>query len=182
MSIVRILSRGGIQIHGGFLRSMYDVALETGVYQWGKKREQATPRFLLPTFIHKFIYHPPTIHSRFTIYCRETKMKRSAFTKCWACLFGLLLFSTIVNNVRQKTTWSTRPLFMCLPSKPIKLWRVACSIRKFRFLKVKWDVLFISQYGGSAKFRSTRKFSKDRSRVLSIYTLLNFAAATAWLG
>ena len=148
----------------------------------GKKREQATPRFLLPTFIHKFIYHPPTIHSRFTIYCRETKMKRSVFTKSWACLFGLLLFLTIVNHERQKTTWSTRPLFMCLPSKPIKLWRVACSIRKFRFLKVKWDVLFISQYGGSAKFRSTRKFSKDRSRVLSIYTLLNFAAATAWLG
>ena len=84
-----------------------------GVYQWGKKREQATPRFLLPTFIHKFIYHPPTIHSRFTIYCQETKMKRSAFTKSWACLFGLLLFSTKVNHERQKT-WSTRPLFMCL--------------------------------------------------------------------
>ena len=29
--------------------------------------------------------------------------------------------------------------------------------------------MYISQYGGSAKFRSTRKFSKDRSRVLSIY-------------
>ena len=32
------------------------------------------------------------------------------------------------------------------------------------------------QNGGTAKFRLTRKFSKDRSRILSIYYALNFSA------
>ena len=135
----------------------------------GKKREQALP----VADIHSQIHLPSTNHS-FTIYdlLPRNKDEKKRFHK----KFGLPLWPAFILNysLSWKTkTWSTRPLFMCLPSKPIKLWRVACSIRKFSFLKVRWDVLYILQYGGSAKFRSTRKFSKDRSRVLSIYTLLN---------
>ena len=132
------------------------------------------------SFTNSFTIHQPFIHDLRSI-AKELRWKGTYFTKKLA----LPLWVAFILNYSQ--SWKAKkhdqcPLFMCLLLKPIKMWRVACSIMKFCFLKVRWDVLYISQYGGSAKFRSTRKFSKDRSRILSIYTLLNFAAATAWLG